>query len=96
MKAAPIDGKNVSSDWIEDVFEGNYAYNGYTYLGFVKDSPVMAEIEGNTITWRWLTIFTENDELIARLTAYDTEDSELACEYKQTNSAVKQTFYFKD
>ena len=49
---APIDEKNVSTDWIDAVFDGmNYVSNGNQMAGYVKDSLVSCSWHDNRIEW---------------------------------------------
>ena len=50
---APIDEKNVCTDWIEDVFDDlSCVKNGRQAMGFINDAPVYTYWEKNCITWR--------------------------------------------
>lgn len=51
LVAAPIDDKNVMSDWVvENLFDdGSYAFSGNTYLGFIAGVPVMATVKDNVV-----------------------------------------------
>lgn len=88
---APIDEKNVTSDWIEDVFDvccvgGNH--NG-TYVGFVNNCVILCEYNGNNIYWtvsekanstnsqRYAAFY----ELKQRLFALDKENENLTVKY---------------
>lgn len=98
---APVDGKNVTTDWIESIFdEGNYVQNtkGSEYAGFVSDKLVIAYISDNTIVWRayW---YDENttQEIIKRLEQYETDDSDLYSEMDVADGiSVTQYFWWKN
>lgn len=48
---APLDNKNVMLDWWEENMfdDGNYAFSGNTYLGFIAGVPVMATVKNNIV-----------------------------------------------
>ncbi len=52
---APIDGKNIITDWIEAIFDGQCCcQNNCTYIGFIKGMPIKADINDNQIYWSLL------------------------------------------
>ena len=100
MIPAPIDEKNVTSDWIEDVFDGsNCVCNDNTLLGFIKDCPVIAAYYNNVIVWKFINESSEKTfdgllELKKRLDEYDKENHELVTVAKVIGSILIQRFYF--
>lgn len=49
---APIDEKNITSDWIQDVFDNfNCVQCGEKYAGFINGVPAWCEIHDNFISW---------------------------------------------
>ena len=99
MILAPIDEKNITTDWLETIFDGwDYTCNsnGKTYLGFVSNSPIIARIEGHTITWTWINDSMYNGILKGRLNACDTDDDCITCKYTNTDNGIIQEFYFND
>lgn len=97
MEPAYIDEKNVTTDWIEYIFEySDIVCNGNTILGFVLDCPLMAQIDGNQITWTWLTDKTDMELLKGRLKVLDDEDTRLVSVYTEGVKSLVQKLYFKD
>lgn len=55
---APIDDKNITTDWIEEIFDGQCAVsNGKSYLGYINGHAVKCDIVGNSLHWEF--IYTE-------------------------------------
>lgn len=53
---APIDDKNITTDWIEEIFDGQCCcQNNGTYIGFIKGLPIKADIKDNQIYWSRLS-----------------------------------------
>ena len=53
---APIDDKNITTDWIEEIFDFDCAAsNGKTYLGFINGLPIKADIKDHQIYWSLLS-----------------------------------------
>lgn len=83
---APLDGKNVTTDWMEEIFDGyNYVpceRDGMILTGFVANRPVTCYISDNMLFWhidKWMCgVFALNDaydELIRRLKKLDSPPS---------------------
>ena len=77
---APIDGKNISTDWIDCIFDGgNFCWTSGKYVGFIKDVPVICEYWSNIINWE---LFGDEKipealaELKKRLNQFDESDNE--------------------
>lgn len=52
---APLDEKNVTTDWIEELFDDQSAlYGKNKMLGFMAGAAVQASWEGNVLTWKVL------------------------------------------
>ena len=52
---APLDGKNVTTDWIEEMFDEQSAlYGSHKMLGFMAGAAVQASWDGNVLTWKVL------------------------------------------
>lgn len=76
---APIDNKNVTTDWIEEIFDncGDCVRNDNKFTGFVKDSVCCCEFINNHLFWHIPKDFAKNakeswEELIKRLKEHDT------------------------
>lgn len=104
---APIDEKNVTSDWIEDVFD-DCVRNGDKFVGFIGECVVMCECRNYYIDWKVeqecfnrqtskrMETFTE---LKKRLKNMDEEDQNIVVKYLPFGegvTALTQQFYFRD
>ena len=92
---APIDNKNVTTDWIESIFdEGNCTCGGYNaefYTGFIQGCAVVAQINNNELRWQISAAFWSSWKieevyrvLMMRLKKCDEdqdENSSIYCEY---------------
>ena len=106
---APIDEKNITSDWIEDIFD-NCCFGGKgnnIYVGFIKDCVVLCEYHGNVINWKVESeCFNGKDErenafneLKKRLVDIDEETPDIVVKYSPFDKDVTcltQSFFFKD
>ena len=97
---APIDEKNVFTDWIEDVFDNlNCVQNGRQALGFINDDPVYAYWEKNCITWRCVEGNGDYESIVSeiknRLADFEDPNSNLFSECYTIGHAVVQNFFFR-
>ena len=102
---APIDGKNVSTDWIDAVFDGmNYVSNGCQMAGYVKDSLVSCSWHDNRIEWK---AYDDKEKTLAelkkRLKEFQNDDPYAYCYesvydeiYVIGDICLIQLFYFYD
>ena len=105
---APIDEKNVTSDWIEQIFDclnctHTETKRTHKYCGFVLDELVMCSyvFGTNTLTWK---IFAEGERvqdaetakstLLHTLKEIDKENEGLICEYDVQGNTIYQSFYW--
>lgn len=103
---AYIDDKNITTDWIEEIFDGQCATsNGKIYLGFVKNRPIRCDIIGYQLWWRFLNNSASDcapamHELIERLKAKDDLDEEhrIYTQYRRSDSKTTlwQSFYWNN
>lgn len=107
---APIDEKNVTTDWIESVFDGWHCITGgrhnEIYAGFVDNRPVTCFINGNTILWhieKYLCgVYVLKDtyaKLLRHLKTLDEETPDIVVEYDtsmQEELVILQSFFFKE
>ena len=108
---AYIDEKNVTTDWIEDIFDNwNCTCGGEHsdyYTGFINDCVVIAQVHRNELRWQISSAFWCEDEidsvyeeLLKRLKVYDgVPNSNIECEYWELlrhDGYLVQSFYFKD
>lgn len=96
---APIDGKNVTTDWIEDIFDmADFTRDGKCMVGFVSHYPVLVAWSDNYIVWQ-AVLGGENclDVLEKRLALFEDEESDIYSERKRVaNNLILQSFYFKE
>lgn len=96
---APLDDKNVMTDWIEDVFEfGSGLFHMGQWVGFVLSCPILATWHDNVLTWSFIRgdIKTAQSELIKRLKVYEDENVELFTKIEIVGNDVVQSFYWRN
>lgn len=105
---APIDEKNVCSDWIEGVLDNNCGYTEikslHKYCGYMGRNQALVECSytfgNNTLTWKIIGILKDVEdvkrELLSTLKEIDRECEGLVCEYEVTDCMIFQSFYFAD
>lgn len=102
---APIDEKNVTTDWIEYVFDGaDCVRRENMFTGFVKGSACSCVYYKNRIFWEVHHNFCKDaiasyDELIRRLKECDKDTETLIIEYNESmreNLILGQAFYWKE
>ena len=99
---APIDGKNVCTDWIEEIFDYQTCLWGKkSAMGFVKGEPVIALWEQNLLTWKFpLKRNLEGSISLAylkdRLEEYSEYNQELVEYYNVVGDTLEQRFYWRN
>ena len=103
MMPAPIDEKNVTSDWIECVFDNETCIwgKGKCAVGFIHEQPVMAAWSGNTMLWKFMEEQTIEDTdhlavLKDRLRRCTDPESDLTETFNVVGNMLMQKFYWKD
>lgn len=101
---APVDDKNVSTDWMEEIFDdcAGVLLN-HTYVGVIAERLVTARWDGNTITWQVIPdnfrdLSTAYSQLYDRLTKRNEEDERLLVKHDVSCHPLKiiQRFYWKE
>ena len=104
---APIDEKNVCSDWVEDVF----SYSGcvftqkksqHRYMGFVDDVPLYCHYTNgtNVLVWQFVgdakdcDVQSAQSTLMKTLKEYDDANPELLQEFTTEGNTIYQSFYW--
>jgi hypothetical protein len=99
---APIDGKNVTTDWIEDIFDNlSCVKKQDCAVGFINDQPVLAAWSGNYLVWKFLELETIKDsvplaELRKRLEKYHDPERDLEEKFAIIGNLLLQQFFWKD
>ena len=98
---APLDEKNVMTDWIEECFDnyGDCTCNGSRIVGFINNAPVYAIYYDNVIKWTILETFNPQDTmnvLLNRLDEHEDPDSALYSERMIDENVLYQSFFFKE
>lgn len=99
---APIDNKNVTTDWIEEVFDFQTClYNKNKAVGFIDNEPVLATWQNNILLWNFhLETKIENSKhltvLKKRLAEYHDPDGNLFEEFVVVGNTLMQKFYWKN
>lgn len=99
---APIDEKNVTSDWIEDVFDNQSCVWGEkkSAVGYIDKQPVVAAWSENMLIWGFpITKNLENSVHLAilrdRLERWD-EDNRFIEHFNVVGNMLIQKFYWKN
>ena len=98
---APIDNKNVTTDWIEDIFDYQTCVWGKKCaVGFINSEPVIAGWKENLLIWQFpITTDFENSISLARLKdrleKYSENNPELVEHYNVFGNMLMQKFYWK-
>lgn len=100
---APVDNKNIMTDWIDYVFDdGQRVWGGKhdeKVTGFIYNEPVWAEIFDHQIHWH-LTEYSETfleilKDVIEGAVKSD-DDIEVKVYIDRWSKSVRQLFYFKE
>lgn len=95
---APIDEKNVTSDWIEGVFDNfDFTMGNRQAVGFVNRVPVLVEWSDNYMVWQSIP-GGDNclNELEKRLSEYEDSESSLYSVRRRIGNCILQSFYFRE
>jgi len=99
---APFDEKNITTDWIEELFDDQSAlYGKHKMLGFMAGAAVLASWSGNCLTWNVLdSPSTSRMEAIKKLRErywerYPKEESPFIVEEKVYDGLCAMRFYWK-
>lgn len=95
---APIDNKNISTDWIELVFD-NYdmvcgGKKDNIYMGFVDNIPCIGTIYDNNIEWRLICDKPDYHRLEVVLNSFENDEDSVFSDIEVTESGIFQSFYF--
>ena len=101
---AYIDGKNVSADWIEEIFDDfiRYGNNAESYIGVINDTPCGCTVYKTHILW-WIKKTQSNaktayNTMMCRLLQRDMDDT-FFCEYifnhNRKNFVFTQEFFWR-
>lgn len=104
---AKIDGKNVGTDWLEDVFDDydiirTQKGNIHRICGYIEGELVECTYQfgDNEMNWYIYTLYSRLDDvkesLKDRLAKYETDERELYSEIKEHESYLTQNLYFKE
>jgi len=100
---APIDEKNVTTDWIEEIFDnGDCARYLNRRTGFVFGSVCSCIYKGNHILWQINKEYADDavksyDQLIKRLKEHDTPPLVVLYDTsKREELFLLQTFHWED
>lgn len=99
---APFDEKNVSTDWIRDVFDNqSCVWNKQTAIGFINDHPVLVTWDDNILLWKFplVTDIREFGNLAVlrdRLKIYeDDPDNNFVTKDSLVGNLLMQKYYWK-
>ena len=103
---APIDGKNVCTDWIEQIFDDSNVVSTTKHhmnkvCGFVDGVLVECVYQSGHNEMNWYVYGLQPDQgntisiLKTRLLSFEDNDSDLFSEIADHDSYLSQRFYFK-
>lgn len=106
---APIDDKNITTDWIEEIFDDQSALRSkHGFMGFIAGVGVVCYIKGNKLQWMLIHggyYESENDRRKALDTLYkrlqekdkDNEEYDITTEYYRIGLiGLSQSFYWSN
>ena len=100
---APIDNKNVTTDWIEDVFDNQSCIWGKknSAVGYINEEPVIAAWDRNLLLWQFSLITSLEDSISLsilkdRLNAAHDPDGDLVEDLKVVGNLLMHKFYWKN
>lgn len=100
---APIDDKNVMTDWIAEVFDDSFCvadYKNNQILGFIELCPVHVKWYRNRLEWHFVDHQVDNKSAIDFLTKKLEEKAkanpELLQDWFVIGDGIAQNFYWRD
>lgn len=103
---APVDGKNVDTDWIETIFDNDgFARDARLMVGMINHCVVQVSWNVNTMLWQVSKELGYGEPLIAymileeRLRKAETPDQNIYSMIQHGELGkyqIVQTFYFRD
>ena len=106
---APIDDKNITTDWIEEIFDDQSALRSkHGFMGFIAGVGVVCYIKGNKLQWMLIHggyYESESDRCKALDTLYkrlqekdkDNEEYDITTEYYRIGLVgLSQSFYWNN
>ena len=100
FEPAPIDNKNILTDWIEFVFDGyNMICGGKKdniYMGFVDNIPCIGKIYYNTIEWKLVCDKPIYHKLEVVLNSFENDEDGVFSDIEVTEDGILQSFYFTE
>ena len=106
---APIDDKNITTDWIEEIFDDQSALRSkHGFMGFIAGVGVVCYIKGNKLQWMLIHggyYESEGDMRKALDTLYkrlqekdkDNEEYDITTEYYRIGLiGLNQSFYWNN
>lgn len=103
LMPAPIDNKNVDTDWIETIFDNQSCVWGEnkSAVGYINGEPVIAAWDGNLLLWQFPLITSLEDSshldvLKDRLNAAHDPNGDLIETFAVTGNLLMQKFYWKN
>lgn len=106
LKRAYIDGNEVATDWIPEIYDGKCLRDGDRFVGFFKGEILVCTIPSNkyTLSWKFHDCDLDkreklHDALAQRLDKYNDEDLfhpngiiSIVCVY---GFSIQELFYIK-
>ena len=99
-KIALIDGKNVTTDWVEEMFDSfECIKRNNEFLGYCMGNVLYAVYCANVITWEILDGMNKSLAVVAleeRLKGRESEEQGIYSEITRHGYVLVQRFYFKE
>ena len=103
---ALIDGKDVTTDWLESIFDSDAVWDFHMMVGFINHSCVTCKYEKNVITWEvHRDMGRSSDDLYSymlleeRLKAAESEEQNIYSMIQHGELGklqIVQSFFFKN
>lgn len=100
---APIDNKNVDTDWIETIFDNQSCVWGdkRSAVGYINGEPVIAAWDNNLLLWQFPLMPAIEDTvplsiLKNRLNAAHDPEGDLVEDFSVVANMLMQKFYWKN
>lgn len=102
LSKAFVDEKDLTTDWIEDIYNGDCVKQGRKYVGFYQDEVLVCKCTLDEITWTFPSCEDSKkrrrllNQLAEQLDRYNEGDFGIISFVKLLPHSVGEVFYFKD
>lgn len=102
LSKAFVDEKDITTDWIEDIYNGDCIKQGRKYVGFYQDEVLVCKCTLDEITWTFPSCEDSKKrrrllkQLAEQLDRYNEGDFDIISFVKLLPHSVGEVFYFKE